>query len=184
MALYAMTIQSFLNESELLNFAIKLFNMLLFIPTILEGDWPTLTVKCCIVVGFWILVVFAVLIDLWTGLERAKVLKEKPQSHKYRRTIEKIGEYWRILAFGLMFDVIASPLPFYTLPYASMFASVACIAIELKSVIENLNRKKSAAAKIPEIIAELIATTDRDKVAELLKNYSELGKKDKENGRC
>ncbi len=52
--------------------------------------------------------------------------------------------------------------------------------IEGKSVIENLRKKKSAAAKIPEIISELVDATDPDKIKDLLKKYSELG--DKKNG--
>ncbi len=152
----------------------------LFIPSIQSGDWPALYVKCAVILIFWALMIVAVLIDLWSGVDRAKAIGEKSRSDKFRRTVTKIGDYWRVLAFGLIIDIIASILPFYNLPYASILASVACALIECKSVIENARAKKSVAAKIPELMAELLECTDKEKMAELLKKWSELGDKHKQ----
>jgi hypothetical protein len=153
----------------------------LFIPSIQSGDWPTLYLKCTVILIVWTLMIVAVLLDLWSGVECARSTGEKPRSDKFRRTITKIGDYWRVLAFGLIIDIIASILPFYTLPYSSILVSVACILIELKSVIENSKIKKSAAARIPEIMTELLACTDKEKMLELLLKWQQLNDKYKKN---
>ncbi len=154
---------------------------LLFIPSIIDHDWDTLCVKAAIILGFWVCMVVAVLIDLRSGISKARALGEKVQSHKLRRTIDKIGDYWRVLAMALVFDIIASLLPFYGLPYASVLVTLACIIIELKSVLENASAKKSSAAQIPDIISEIIKCTDTDKASELVKRLKELGDKHPSN---
>jgi hypothetical protein len=154
-----------------------MMSQFLFIPAIQSSDWPTLYLKCAVIFIFWTLVIAAVLLDLWSGVECAKAVGEKPRSDKFRRTITKIGDYWRVLAFGLILDIIASILPFYTIPYSSILASVACILIELKSVIENAKVKKSAVARIPEVMAELLACTDKEKMLDLLLKWQQLNDK-------
>ena len=151
----------------------------LFIPSIKSGDWDTLYLECAVIFVFWILVVVAVLLDLWSGIDRAKALKERLKSDKLRRTIEKIGDYWRILAFGLILDIVASVL--WRLPYVSMLASAGCILIELKSVIENSRAKKSAVAKIPEVIASILKCNNKEEAANLIEKIYELGDKHNEN---
>jgi hypothetical protein len=146
----------------------------LFIESIQFGNWDELIVKCSIVIICWALVIIAVLLDLWAGIDRAKAVGEKPRSDKFRRTIEKIGDYWRVLAFGLILDIIGSILPFYNLAYASLLASVACILIELKSVVENLRAKKSVAAQLPEIIKEIMRCKDIPRAIELIGQVQNL----------
>jgi len=140
----------------------------LFIPSFLADDWEGIRVKGAIIAVMWFSVIAAVALDLWSGLQKARVLGEKPQSDKFRRTVTKIGDYWRILAFGLILDIIGSTLPFYGLSYVSIFASMACIVIELKSVIENSAARKSRAAKVPEIINEIISCKDRDSAKKII----------------
>jgi len=153
----------------------------LFIPTIQAGDWDALYLQGAIVFMLWVLVILAVLLDLWAGIDRAKAIGEKPRSDKFRRTIEKVGDYWRVLAFGLILDLIGSVLPFYSLSYASILASVACILIELKSVVENLKAKKSTAAQLPEIIKEIMRCRDIDRAIELIGKVQNLNNKHNDN---
>lgn len=152
---------------------------LLFIPSLQGGDWHTLTVKCAIIGAFWGFMIFSVAIDLWSGVERARAVGEKPRSDKFRRTISKIGDYWRVLAFALMLDVVGSILPFYNLPWASVLASIACILIEGKSVLENLQAKKSIAAQLPDLMARLLDCTDSEKMKALLEELDILKNKHK-----
>ena len=51
-------------------------------------------------------ILLAVLIDLSTGVERAKKCKEKIRSHILRRTISKVVDYYRLLFFGVIIDVL------------------------------------------------------------------------------
>ena len=153
----------------------------LFIPSIQVGDWGNLYTKCFIVFICWLAVVFAALLDLWSGLDRAKALGEKPRSDKFRRTTGKVGDYWRFLAFGLIIDVIGSALPFYNLAYASVLFSVACILIEMKSVWENSVAKKSVAANIPNVIKKIISCTSAKDAANIISEIHSLTDKYEHN---
>lgn len=129
------------------------------------------------IVVSWMLMAVSVLIDLWTGVEKAKAKKEKIDSHNLRRTITKMSEYWRIQIFAVMFDVIASM--FVQLPYASGIACVAILCIEGFSVIENLREKKSAAANIAYVLpyvlmaAKAIKENDYKTISDILKNRTD-----------
>ena len=140
----------------------------MFIPSFQEANWDALIIKSAIILIFWIFMIVSALIDLWTGVQKAKVLGEKPQSRKFRRTVNKIAEYWSVLAMALMLDIIASMLPFYRLPYASMLVAFGCILIELKSIHENHKAKKSGVAKLPDIVKKLAECTDPAKIKELI----------------
>lgn len=115
-----------------------------------------LIVRMAIIMICWTFVFIANILDFWSGRDTAKALGEPIDSKGYRRTFVKIGDYYRVLMFLLLFDLIGSLFEFYKLPFATLLGSVAVIAIELKSVIENSRRKKSHSAEIPEIIKEII----------------------------
>lgn len=80
----------------------------------------------------------------------------------------------------MLFDLIGSLFEFYKLPFATILGSIATIAIELKSVIENSRRKKSHAGDMPEIIKEIIQCTTADKSKEILDRLVTELKKDKQ----
>lgn len=115
-----------------------------------------LVIRMAIVMICWTFVFVANFLDFWSGRDTAKALGEKIDSQGYRRTFVKIGDYYRVLMFLLLFDLIGSLFPFYTLPFASILGSIAVIAIELISVIENSKRKKSHAGDIPEIVKKIV----------------------------
>jgi len=114
-----------------------------------------------VIFATWIIMIFAVLIDLWTGLEKARARKEKIRSHLLRCTFVKIGDYWRVQAFGLFIDLFGSM--WWSIPIASLVVGLGVLLIEGRSVIENLHAKKSAAASLPSIIQKIIdAKSKRD----------------------
>lgn len=124
-------------------------------------------VRTVIILICWATMVISCLIDLWSGRNTAKFLGEPLESHKYRRTIVKMGDYSRVMLFGFMFDCLGMLLPFYILPFGTMLCSAGVMLIEGKSVLENSARKKSNAADIPEAIKDIIKATSR-KDAELV----------------
>jgi hypothetical protein len=67
------------------------------------------------------------------------------------------------MIFALMFDILGSLLSFYALPFATILCTVAVMAIEGKSVIENSRRKKAHVADVPEVIKQIVqaATTEQ-----------------------
>lgn len=131
-----------------------------------------LIVRMAIIMICWTFVFIANIIDFWSGRDTAKALGEPIDSKGYRKTFVKIGDYYRVLMFALLFDLIGSLFEFYKLPFATLLGSVAVIAIELKSVIENSRRKKSHSAEIPEIIKEIVQCTTTAKGEEILKRIN------------
>ena len=115
-----------------------------------------LIIRMAIVMICWTFVFAANFLDFWSGRDTAKAIGEKIDSQGYRRTFVKIGDYYRVLMFLLLFDLIGFLFPFYKLPFASIVGSISVIAIELISVLENSRQKKSRSAEIPDIIKKII----------------------------
>lgn len=131
------------------------------------GHGMTLIFICAIAI------LLAVLIDLSTGLERAKKCKERIKSHILRRTISKVVDYYRLLFFGVIIDVLGLAFVWYNMPYCAVLVAVGVVLIEAKSVLENYQKMKSAAREMPDVVKQIIeAVTDKDanKVIELIKD--------------
>ena len=140
-----------------------------------ESILSFITVRIYEVMGCWLMVMLAVLIDFWSGRSTARALGEKIMSRGFRKTIEKFGDYFKILIFALLFDVMGICfLHFYILPFATLLATVSVMCIEGKSVIENARRKKSHAADVPEVIKRLAQASTTGKVHEILATLTEL----------
>lgn len=116
-----------------------------------------------------VLVVFASLIDLWTGVDAAKKNKEKIKSRLLRRTVSKITDYLRIVIFGCLIDVLGLTFPWYAIPYCVVICTFGILLIEGKSVIENYNKSKSSAAKVVDMIQAIIECGDNDAAEKILK---------------
>lgn len=129
----------------------------------LDDLYLFIMVRAIIIMVCWAMMIMSCLIDLWSGRNTAKFLGEKLESHKYRRTVIKIGDYSRVMLFGFMFDCLGMLLPFYILPFVTMLCATGVIIIEGKSVLENSARKKAHAADIPEVIKKIIhAASQKD----------------------
>ena len=131
------------------------------------GHGMTLIFICAVVI------LLAVLIDLSTGVERAKKCKERIKSHILRRTISKVVDYYRLLFFGVIIDVLGLAFVWYNMPYCAVIVAAGVVLIEAKSVLENYQKMKSAARAMPDVVKQIIeAVTDKDaaKVIELIKD--------------
>ncbi|MBE9488316.1 MAG: phage holin family protein [Bacteroidetes bacterium] len=120
----------------------------------------------------WAIMIGVVIIDFWTGIDKAKSRHEPIHSKGLRKTITKVGEYWRVLVMFLFIDIIGTMLPWYSLPYASMLCTLSIILIEIRSVIENLKAKKSSASEITEMVKEIISIDNPEKAVSFLKNLN------------
>lgn len=137
------------------------------------GHGVTIIFICCI------LVIAAVLIDLWTGIEAAKKNKERIRSRILRRTVSKILDYLRVLVFGVMIDILGLAFPWYIIPYCCIIVTLGVLLIEGKSVIENYNKSKSSAAKVIDMIEHIIDCADHetaDKIISAIKNDKQYNK--------
>lgn len=121
----------------------------------------------------FIAVLAAVLLDLNTGINAARKAKERIKSHILRRTITKVVDYYRVLFFGIIIDVLGLAFPWYDVPYCAIFVSVGIVLIEAKSVLENYKKSKSAARDIPDMLQDIIhAATSKD-AAEIIKRIKD-----------
>lgn len=131
------------------------------------GHGMTLIFICAVAI------LLAVLIDLSTGVERAKKCKERIKSRILRRTISKVVDYYRLLFFGVIIDVLGLAFVWYNMPYCAVVVAVGVVLIEAKSVLENYQKMKSAARDMPAVVKQIIdAVTDKDaeKIIELIKD--------------
>lgn len=138
-------------------------------------------VRICITLVCWFFAACACLVDFWSGVTTAKALGEPLNSHGFRRTITKIGDYWRVLLFAMMFDILGAFLPFYMLPFATILCAVAIICIEGRSVIENSHRKKAHAAEVPDMVKQIVDAATSEQGAEVLKSIADSLSKHKKH---
>lgn len=127
------------------------------------GHGITLIFICCV------LVIAACLIDLWTGVDAARKNKERIKSRILRRTVAKILDYLRVVVFGVLIDVLGLAFPWYAIPYAALIVTLGILLIEGKSVIENYQKSRSAAAKVVDMISTIIECADNDTAEKIIR---------------
>lgn len=139
-------------------------------------------IRVAITMVCWLFMVAATLVDFWSGITTARALHEPLMSHGFRRTIAKIGSYWQVLIFALMFDILGAFLSFYYLPFMTMVGTLSIIIIEARSVVENSKRRKVSAAQMPEVTEQIIKAVTNEEAMAALSRVIELAKKsDKHN---
>lgn len=126
---------------------------LLFIPSILSGDWTRLKALLIVLAVLYTCVFVAVLIDLLFGVRRARRLKIKRTSSGYRRTISKLTSYFGLMFMLTMADIAASIV--FNMPYFSVFGAIGIVAVEAKSVFENLRQAEKEMADIQTLMYKL-----------------------------
>lgn len=118
-----------------------------------------------------ILVIIAIMLDLWDGVHTAKRTHQQVHSHKLRVTITKMSEYWRFIMIGFLVDCLGVFFSFYILPFVAVLFGAGLIVVEAKSMFEHASRRKSHSAQLPEIIKEIVKCAheqDAKKIVEQL----------------
>ncbi|MBD5283321.1 MAG: hypothetical protein HDS31_01740 [Bacteroides sp.] len=103
-----------------------------------------------------IMVILAIMLDLWDGVHTARTIKERVHSHKLRVTIAKMTEYWRFIMIGFLVDCLGVFFDFYILPFVSVIFGVGLIVVEAKSMFEHAGRRKSHTTELPDIIKLIV----------------------------
>lgn len=142
------------------------------IQDILNNKWDEAQTEALVVLVLWVIPLFAYFVDFWTGVEGAKAQDEELHSKGFRKTITKIGDYWRFQLMALLIDIVGSLLPAYSLPYVSMVATISIILIEFKSVRENFKKKKSGVTKAitlsENLLSEIVDAKDTAQASKIL----------------
>lgn len=126
------------------------------------GHGMTIIFICCV------FIIIAVLVDLDTGVKAARKRGEKICSRNLRRTFTKITDFYRVLVFGVMIDVLGLAFPWYNIPYCAMLVTLGVVLIEGKSVLENYEKTKSAASEIPDMLMKIIKASSKAEAQRIL----------------
>lgn len=120
-----------------------------------------------------VLIVAACLIDMWTGIDAARANKEKICSRPLRKTGTKIVDYYRLVMFFILIDILGLCFPWYTLPYGAVIGTAGVLFVEGFSVVENLRKKKSHAAEVADIAAKIVECLTPEEAQKLIKKIKE-----------
>lgn len=134
---------------------------------------------CAISVMLWILLIAAILLDLWDGVYTAKKTHQRIHSHKLRITIDKMTEYWRLMLIGFFIDTIGVLFPIYALPYISILFCIGLIGVEAKSMLEHAKRRNSKAMEAKDIISNIIAAATEKDATTIFEKINEYINRDK-----
>lgn len=158
---------------------------LLFIQSLLDGDYRTFFIKLIIILSLWLVAVLATLIDLKTGINASKRLGNfKTTSSGLRQTLKKDFQYFTLLIVAFLFDFVFSYLTSLTdiislfalfkVPLFTIASVIIVLTIEGISVKENLEkgRKEIISPDIMNKALDIIGELGDDKIkaiAEILK---------------
>jgi len=131
----------------------------------------------------YVLVFFAVMADLWSGVRKAKQRGEARTSYGFRRTVEKLAKYYNILIAVSVVDCMqivgihyldilyGYKLPIF--PLMTFIGSIGLGLIELKSIYEKAEDKdKDEYHQIARLVAEITKhRTDPDEIAKAVVKY-------------
>lgn len=140
-------------------------NMILFIQALAEKNWGRLESLSLILALFYLCVLVAILIDLISGIEKAKRKGLLRTSYGFRRTINKIKDYYSVLMLFTLADIIASI--WFTMPFFTAIGAIGIVLIEARSVYENKKDINKGIKDLPFILSQVIK--NKDDVKELIK---------------
>lgn len=138
-------------------------------------------IRVAITLVCWFFMICATLVDFWSGVTTARALHQPLMSHGFRRTIAKIGGYWQVLIFALMFDILGAFFSFYYLPFMTIVATLSIIIIEARSVVENSKRRKLSAAEMPTVMQDIMSADTIDKAANVITTIATMVEKTKKH---
>ncbi len=154
---------------------------LLFIHSLLNGDYHTFAYKMLVEVIFWGLVFLAVIADLISGVRKAKQRNEARMSYGFKRTVDKFVMYFSALMLAFIIDctleyLIVSFNSFIpAIPYATILISLyICVFVEGRSILEKASSKQKK--QLSEDILKTLDLLDKIKDKEVLGYLSKLAK--------
>ena len=130
----------------------------LFIPYLINRDWPHLQMLLVMMAILYAGVFVAVVIDLFFGVRRAKHLNIARTSSGYRRTISKLTNYFGLMLMLSIADIVASVV--FKMPYFTVAGAVGIVLVEAKSVFENLKQQEKNIAEVQSMLLKIFEHKD------------------------
>lgn len=128
-----------------------------------------ITIYLLVIFVCHLLIAIAPIVDMWDAIYTARKVGERIRSHKVRTTVEKIGEYWRLLLLGVLIDSLGFFFPFYKMPFISMVMTIGIVVIEVLSIFEHIRKRKSRLEKLPDLVEKIIVCANEKDALKLLK---------------
>lgn len=104
-----------------------------------------------ILFAIYVLVLFAILADLWSGVRKAKKKGIARTSYGFRRTVEKLAKYYNALLALTVIDCMQMAAIWYLetyynykipmIPIVTIGGAIGIAAIEVKSIYEKVEDK-------------------------------------------
>ena len=126
-----------------------------------------------------VLIIVAVFMDMWVGIDAARAAHEPIMSKGLRRTLTKALDYFRVVLFASLIDILGAFFTWYSMPYFAIMGTLATLVIEGKSVIENYRRKRSNAADVVEMAQKIIKALNDKEAKEIIKEIKAGADKNK-----
>lgn len=121
-----------------------------------------------------LLVIAAIMLDLWDGVHTARVTGERVHSHKLRITIDKMSEYWRFIIIGFLIDCIGIVFDFYPMPFVVIVFGAGLIVIEIKSMFEHARRRKSHTTELPAILKSIVECANEKDAHDIIAKITQI----------
>jgi len=143
--------------------------------------------------GIYIMVLFAIMADLWAGVRKARINGIVRSSYGFKRTVDKIAKYFNVLMAFTIIDVMQMGALCYLtefygchypiFPFITLLGAIGICLIEIKSIFEKAEDKvriENVASMAEKVFAN---KNDLSKVIKVLMDYMETpdGEKLKDN---
>jgi hypothetical protein len=130
-----------------------------------------------ILFGIYILVLLAILADLWSGVRKAKQNGIVRSSYGFKRTVDKIARYYNMLFALTVVDAMQMTAVWYLatyydyrlpmFPFITLVGAIGLALIEIKSIYEKASDKVKI-QNISDLAGKVIA--NKDDIREVVKD--------------
>lgn len=133
-------------------------------------------VSVWITFALYILVLFAILADLWSGVRKARENGIARSSYGYRRTLDKVARYYNVLLALSVVDAMQMSSIWYLekyydmvvpmFPFVTLIGALGISLIEIKSIYEKADDKVRI-ENVGELASKIV--TNKDDIGEIVK---------------
>lgn len=134
-----------------------------------------------ILFGVYVLVLIAILADLWSGVRKAKKNGVARTSYGFKRTVDKIARYYNVMLALTVVDAMQMASFWYletyngwhfpVFPFVTLAGAVGICLIEIKSIYEKAEDKVRI-ENVGDLAGKIIASkTDIPEIVKLIMDY-------------
>lgn len=153
--------------------------------------------KLGILAFIYIIILIMVMLDLWSGIRKAKQRKEYTSSYGLRRTFDKLAKYYNVIFALTVADILQMGFLWHyntvneanipLIPFLTALGAFFVCFVEIKSICESADKKmKGEYQEAAKQLAEILK--NKDKIEILGSIFNQIGKskesEDENNNDC